>query len=1049
LLMPKETDPYNAFPQEKNLLLCLAAIFEGEFSIDWLEELTGMKASLILSVLEEGVQEQRLTRKKPAIYAFRSTQKRQEWISALADNEKERYRRNIANILIRELPDDDSKALEIADHLLYFSNDWKGCQWLLRAGEIYIRSFATEKAIACFSKVLSDLSTQSGDNEDWLFIKAAIEYSNISTVRSTTLANLSLLQDARGRAQRLNKQSYEVLLEMHIAKYEWLRSQFDSALKRFEQALARVEELDDPELVASTTTFSTYFLFWQGRFRDVIEIYEKSVPDVERYPIGHFPLIAAVTVGRSYAMVGQLTQGLGMLDTIRDYCLQKGDLYLAAHAGCSIAMTMLSINQLDDAFRYLRSSLKEAKQSRNYWAQFIVTFMLALAHYKRGDKEQSLQYLRGFLQNSREADVTLQLHPYLMEICWAMEMGDLPPIPGLSLEQGIDQTLKVRNTFINGIAYRYQALLGKSKGWPNRKIAQSLTLSARCLEESGHRIELAKTQLELTRHYVSTGNDKKAKAAMRIASEILSSTNTELIPDDLRTLIVSQNLQRAVPDEILDLTVAMAAGQDNRKLLQQIVATVNRITGAERGALLLVDEKTDPSRLQLRASKNLTIEQVYHPGFAASKQMIEEVIASGKARIFAIGAPEDGARPSEETIRSRVCVPVVLNEKIIGVLYHDNRLLGNVFRESDVKLLAYFAALAALDVERERTHQEIEMLHDRREDAEPSRERDDIQTPHVEGIIGTSPAIQGVLAQIDQVAKTDTSVLILGETGVGKNLVAAAIHRQSQRHDGPFVCVQCSALTESLITSELFGHEKGAFTGATNRRIGRFELAHGGTLFLDEIGDLSLEVQARLLRVLQSKEFERVGGGKETLTSDFRLIAATNRNLEQELKSGRFREDLYYRINVFPLHVPPLRERREDIPLLADCFFKRYTSKYGKNFDKIPQETMERLIRSDWSGNIRELENTIQRGVISGQGPHFRLPGPEVPQPDAAQPDAFRTLEENERGHIMGALDRSRWKIHGPGGAAEILNINPSTLASRMKKLGIRRPPTGPLKPLR
>ena len=323
-------------------------------------------------------------------------------------------------------------------------------------------------------------------------------------------------------------------------------------------------------------------------------------------------------------------------------------------------------------------------------------------------------------------------------------------------------------------------------------------------------------------------------------------------------------------------------------------------------------------------------------------------------------------------------------------------------------------------------------------------EQKDTQPYHVEGIIGTSPAMQQILSQIDQVAQIDTAVLILGETGVGKNIVAGAIHRQSLRRDKPFITVQCSALTESLITSELFGHEKGAFTGATNRRIGRFELAHGGTLFLDEIGDLSLEVQARLLRVLQSKEFERVGGGKDILTSDFRLIAATNRNLEKEVKENRFREDLYYRINVFPLYIPPLKERREDIPLLAHHFFTLYTARYGKSFDKIPHEVMEKLVRHDWPGNIRELENIIQRSVISSQGPNFHLSSLEIVQPQGGQIDTFSTLEENERRHILEALERSGWKIHGTGGAADILKIHPSTLSSRMKKLGIRKQPRRP-----
>ena len=352
------------------------------------------------------------------------------------------------------------------------------------------------------------------------------------------------------------------------------------------------------------------------------------------------------------------------------------------------------------------------------------------------------------------------------------------------------------------------------------------------------------------------------------------------------------------------------------------MSTVNRITGAERGALLLLDEERNPPKLKLRASKNLTIEQIYDPAFASSRKMIEEVIHSGKGCIFEIGSFKDdtAALQMKERVRSSICVPLLLSKKAVGVLYHENRLLGNVFKEYDLKLLAFFAALATLNLDGEKAYQKIDRLLQEEKQETSFYRKERIESRQCEGIIGSSPAMQQILAQINQIAKTDTAVLILGETGVGKNLLAEAIHRQSLRADGPFITVQCSALTESLITSELFGHEKGAFTGATNRYVGRFEMAHKGTLFLDEIGDLSLEVQARLLRVLQSKEFERVGGGKDVLISDFRLIAATNRNLEQEVQAGRFREDLYYRINVIPLLIPPLRERKEDIPCLSIIF---------------------------------------------------------------------------------------------------------------------------------
>ena len=278
---------------------------------------------------------------------------------------------------------------------------------------------------------------------------------------------------------------------------------------------------------------------------------------------------------------------------------------------------------------------------------------------------------------------------------------------------------------------------------------------------------------------------------------------------------------------------------------------------------------------------------------------------------------------------------------------------------------------------------------------------------------------------------------------MGKELIARAIHLNSQRNKKPFVAVQCSALPETLIQSELFGHEKGAFTNAQGRRIGRFELAEGGTLFLDEIGDIPLDIQVQLLRVLQSKEFERVGGTK-TIRSDFRLIGATNRSLENQIEENTFRKDLYYRLNVFPIHVPPLRERKQDIPLLVNHFINLYSTKMGKRFKILPDRDLEILVQYSWPGNIRELINVIERYTILSKEPNFEIPNSTFFQSnldnEGHEKSSNMSLEDNERDYILKTLQKSGWKVSGPGGAAEILKINPSTLSFRIRKLGIKRP---------
>jgi len=307
-----------------------------------------------------------------------------------------------------------------------------------------------------------------------------------------------------------------------------------------------------------------------------------------------------------------------------------------------------------------------------------------------------------------------------------------------------------------------------------------------------------------------------------------------------------------------------------------------------------------------------------------------------------------------------------------------------------------------------------------------------------EEIVGKSPALHRVLEKVSQVAATDAAVLLLGDTGTGKELLARAIHERSPRRGRALVKVNCAALPPTLVESELFGHERGAFTGATAQRPGRFEVADGGTLFLDEVGDLPAEVQVKLLRVLQEGEFERVGSSR-TRRADVRLIAATHQDLEKAVAEGGFRRDLYYRLNVFPIQVPPLRERREDIPLLVWAFINRRQSELGRAIREIPRKAMDELLAYGWPGNVRELENVIERAMILSHGPTLSLDESFGTGP-ASPAVASEALGDMQRSHILGILERCSWKINGRGNAAELLALHPNTLRSRMNKLGIRRP---------
>lgn len=407
-----------------------------------------------------------------------------------------------------------------------------------------------------------------------------------------------------------------------------------------------------------------------------------------------------------------------------------------------------------------------------------------------------------------------------------------------------------------------------------------------------------------------------------------------------------------------------------------------------------------------------------------------------------------------EGIQSYCVVPLVAMGKSIGTFTVWSEA-KNRYSEADAELLQEVANQVALAIANMKSYEEIAALKARLE-KENVYLQEEIRTEHnFEEIVGNSPTLLELLRRVDQVAPTDSSVLIYGETGTGKELIARAIHNRSLRKNRPLVKVNCSAISAGLVESELFGHVKGAFTGAIERRVGRFELADGGTIFLDEVGELPLETQVKLLRVLQEREFEPVGSNR-TIRVDVRIIAATNRNLQESVNTGRFRSDLYYRLNVFPLAVPPLRERRSDIPQLAMFFLSRYSRNLGKTMAGISAAATERLKNYSWPGNVRELQNVIERALILGRGPILELEpdllgvSPSEAVRDSAKDVAeavqssgpysgLKTLDEVERAHISAVLQQTRGVIEGANGAAKTLGMHPNTLRHRMEKLGIRR----------
>jgi formate hydrogenlyase transcriptional activator len=531
--------------------------------------------------------------------------------------------------------------------------------------------------------------------------------------------------------------------------------------------------------------------------------------------------------------------------------------------------------------------------------------------------------------------------------------------------------------------------------------------------------------------------DFMSQVAKQVAVAVDNTLNSEKAEEYQRQLARERDRLQI----LLEITNALVSELSVRELFPTITAAVRRAVPHEYSSLALRVPGTDQIRIYALVfdgspgifSEGTTTALNETPAGRAVESRKPAFLDEKELSKYPLPIVQRLVAAGLKTI---CCVPLITRTEVLGTL-NVGSTSANAFSASDIDFLTQVAGQAAIAVENAMAYQKIAQLKDELAEEKLYLE-DEIRTERNFGeIVGDSPSFRSVLDQVATVAPTDATVLILGETGTGKELIARAIHDMSTRRDRTFVKLNCAAIPTGLLESELFGHEKGAFTGAISQKAGRFELANKGTLFLDEIGDIPLELQPKLLRALQEQEFERLGGTR-TIKVDVRLVAATNRDLAQMINERQFRTDLYYRLNVFPISVPPLRERPEDVPKLVRYFTQKYARRMNRRIETIPQVSMDAMIRYAWPGNVRELENLIERAVILTSGSALQIPTSEL---RAAAPDAIApvTLEDAERDHIRRVLEQSNWVVGGTGGAASRLGMKRTTLQSKMKKLGIAR----------
>jgi formate hydrogenlyase transcriptional activator len=531
-----------------------------------------------------------------------------------------------------------------------------------------------------------------------------------------------------------------------------------------------------------------------------------------------------------------------------------------------------------------------------------------------------------------------------------------------------------------------------------------------------------------------------------------------MVKSEYETLLAAAEAGRDRFQLLLDINNAVVTHLELSSLLHATSNSLRKVIAHDAAAIALYDPEAKQLRLH---SFDLQYVGRAEEGALLSLEGTPEGLAFTSRRPLVIRSLDLKEFPSPQTkrayddgLRSGCIIPLLAHERALGTLVVAS-LRENGFTEQEAELLTHIAGQIAIAVENALAYREIAALKNKLASEKVYLEEEIKTEYNFEEIIGRSAALKHVLQQVETVAPTDSVVLIYGETGTGKELIARAIHNLSARRERTLVKLNCAAIPTGLLESELFGHERGAFTGAVAQRVGRFELAHKATLLLDEIGEIPMELQPKLLRVLQEQEFERLGSSR-TIKTNVRLITATNCDLQQMVAEKKFRSDLYYRLNVFPIFVPPLRERLEDIPLLVTYFAQKHARRMNKRIERIPAHALHALCKYPWPGNIRELENLIERAVILSSGPELLIEVPELRpleasgyRPRAAGAAAVpipsstgepMNLEDAERAHIQRVLQDTNWIIGGPRGAASKLGLNRSTLRSKMIKLGISRP---------
>ena len=837
-------------------------------------------------------------------------------------------------------------------------------------------------------------------------------------------------------ANRLGDKRSKALFYFYWGVYHFTFGDTSAALKDIETGRLIFEELGDEDILIQSAGFVGLYYFIQGLNKEALDMFEKA--ELYVYPQIGF-LYGPIYMAYSAAYTGHFDRAIGCLDFYWHLAQRMGWEPISASYRAALGELLLFTEELQAAKYHLTHALESAYASKNEFAAYCAERGLSFYYYISNDLNMASKYFDKYYSRIKKSKITiLAITPWQIQMINDLEKHRDKSAAGPGYHQLLEQLMQEKNIHLKGIALRLKAKFYSESEGQKEMLGRLFDESKTCLKAASDPVQLAQTQLELARLKVNDGDMHAARILAMKARLGLSGKWEHLFPDDMRFLLEKSTAGTKVThfgngfiDEFVDKIGNLPFHDDMERSISNILAFTNREFRAERGALLWKDPSSKKGMIP-KALKNMSASDLHAECFRSNMAAI--ISCEKENRPILLNNKHIEKRSNHLVPLSAICLPICIHGCCKGVLYHDNTYLTNCFEMLSKK------KLAMVSEHLERYFKRCLEFNKAIEKTKKNAVREAVLTGKGSGhqLIASCQPMTDLLEQADKVAAAESAVLIMGETGVGKELLAKRIHMMSPRAAAPFITVDATTISDNLVESELFGHEKGAFTGADRQKIGRVELADKGTLFIDEVGELPKSTQAKLLRVLQEKSFIRVGGTMP-MNSDFRLVVATNRNLEEEVRKNNFREDLYFRLNTIPLILPPLRERGKDIIELARYFLKRFSTKYQHTQLTFSTEDEKRLSLYHWPGNIRELENVIERSVILSKGDKIELNIMESEKPIFTnETDELVTLDELQRRYILHVLVKTGGKIYGSGGAAEILGINRGTLYSRMKKLGIK-----------